>query len=212
MKGSNFEVLLFSDGSHQAFSAAVYTATLLKKIPNMSLTILQVHETDKELEGATEYSWMELRPKYKRYQWGRSEDNDYRWIDSWPAQPNQEWMRGVLNESETSLESQVQYAEILRKTNEIYRANSAKIKHQALYLRVIPNEPVRISETAKMILDYVDTNSFNLIIMGMRGYSFKGLINGSLARTVLEKSPLPILLIKKLPQAYIDRYLAAEDL
>ena len=44
MNDFKFNVVLFSDGSHQAFSAAVYTATLLKKIPNMHLTIMQLQE------------------------------------------------------------------------------------------------------------------------------------------------------------------------
>ena len=75
MDNSKFKVLLYSDGSHQAFSAAVYTATLLKKIPNMSLTILQVQESDDHSIEA-EYSWLELRPKNTRYYWGPPRKND----------------------------------------------------------------------------------------------------------------------------------------
>ncbi|MDQ7092389.1 universal stress protein [Desulfosporosinus sp. PR] len=207
MKDSKFKVLLYSDGSHQAFSAAVYTATLLRKIPNMDLTILQAQESDDGSE-EMEYSWLELRPKYKRYHWGRTSDNEYSWIDSWPANPSPEWMNGVLKESESSVEIQTQYARILKKTNEIYCRRSHNVKHQLLYLNTSLNETTSISETAKMILDYAAENSFELIIMGTRGLSaIKGLIFGSLAHTVLDKSKLPVLLIKKLPQDFIDSYL-----
>ena len=211
MNNSKFKVLLYSDGSHQAFSAAVYTATLLKKMPNMNLTILQVQESD-ESEG-TEYSWLELRSKYKRYHWGCSSENEYRWIDSWPANPSPEWMNGILNESESSLETQKQYAAILKRTNEIYSKRSNNVKHQALCLNTSINEKTSSSETVKMILDYAADNSIELIIMGTRGLSaMKGLIFGSLAHTVLDKSPLPVLLIKKLPQDFIESYLTLGDI
>ena len=42
MDDPKFKVLLYSDGSHQAFSAAVYTATLFKNIPSMNLTVLHI--------------------------------------------------------------------------------------------------------------------------------------------------------------------------
>ncbi|WP_407309152.1 universal stress protein [Desulfosporosinus sp. SB140] len=207
MNDSKFKVLLYSDGSHQAFSAAVYTATLLRKIPNMDLTILQVQETNDGSEG-TEYSWLELRPKYKRYHWGRTSENNYSWIDSWPANPSFEWMNGVLKESESSSEAQEQYARILKKTNEIYLKRSHNVKHQMLYLNTSLNETKSISEAVKMILDYAEKNHFELIIMGTRGLSaIKGLMFGSLAHAVLDKSKLPVLLIKKLPQDFIENYL-----
>lgn len=210
MNNSKFKVLLYSDGSHQAFSAAVYTATLLRKTPNMSLTILQLQESNDEPE-ETEYSWLELRPKYKRYYWGCTPENEYRWIDSWPANPSPEWMSGILNESESNSETQKLYAAILKKTNEIYSKGSHNIEHQLLCLN--NTEKASISETVKMILDYATDNSFELIIMGTRGLSaIKGLISGSLAHTVLDKSPLPVLLIKKLPHDFINSYLETADL
>ncbi|KLU65208.1 universal stress protein family protein [Desulfosporosinus acididurans] len=211
MNDSKFNVLLYSDGSHQAFSAAVYTATLLKKIPNMQLTILQVQESDDESQEMS-YSWLELRPKYKRYHWGCLSENEYKWIDSWPENPSPDWMCGVLNESESSLKSQKQYASILKKTNEIYQKRTANVKQQILYKKTSLNESASISETVKMIIDYASSNPFELIIMGTRGLStINGLIHGSLAHTVLDKSKLPVLLIKKLPQEFIDNYLASVD-
>ncbi|WP_041276056.1 universal stress protein [Desulfosporosinus acidiphilus] len=212
MNDSKFKVLLYSDGSHQAFSAAVYTATLLRKIPNMELTILQVQESDDGNE-ETKYSWLELRPKYKRYHWGRLTENDYRWIDFWPENPDPEWMKSILKETEITSESQKKYAQILKKTNEIYQKRSSDVKEQILYKKTSLNETASISETVKMIIDYATQNPFQLIVMGTRGLStIKGLMFGSLAHTVLDKSPLPVLLIKKLPEDFIDNYLASSDL
>ncbi|SPF56959.1 Universal stress family protein (fragment) [Candidatus Desulfosporosinus infrequens] len=69
-----------------------------------------------------------------------------------------------------------------------------------------------ISDTVDMILDYANKNAFNLIVMGTRGLSsLKGLIFGSLAHTVLNRSIIPVLLIKKLPQNFIDDYLSDPD-
>jgi len=203
MKDPIFKVLLFSDGSHQAFSAAVYTATLLKKMPNMYLTILQVHESDEGSKG-TEYSWLELRPKYKRYYWGCSTGTEYRWIDTWPVSPNSDWMKGVLDESE--LDTKNQYDKILSRTNEIFLMRRLNVKHQLIFSNTSISET---SDTADAIIDYASKNSFELIIMGTRGLStLKGLIFGSLAHDVLDKSTLPVLLIKKLPQDIIDSYLS----
>ena len=68
-----------------------------------------------------------------------------------------------------------------------------------------------IHDKVEAIVDYATKNSFELIIMGSRGLStLKGFVFGSLAHTVLNKSPLPVLLIKKLPQDYIDNFLAED--
>lgn len=48
--------------------------------------------------------------------------------------------------------------------------------------------------------------------MGTRGLtSLKGLIKSSLAHSVLNKSDIPVLLIKELPQEFIDRYCTGVD-
>lgn len=208
MNKSKFNVLLYSDGSHQAFSAAVYTATLLKKIPNMYLTILQLQESDDHTIEA-EYSWLELRPKNKRYYWGcpTGTGTEYSWIDSWPVNPKSDWMKGVLDESES--DNKNQYAKILAKTNEIFTKKRPNINHQVICTNTSISEKMDKSDTVDAIIDYATKNSSELIIMGSRGLStFKGFIFGSLAHTVLSKSTLPVLLIKKLPQGYIDNYLA----
>lgn len=180
MTDFKFKVLLYSDGSHQAFSAAVYTATLLKNMPDMHLTVVQVHERD-EVSTGKEYSW----------------------IDTWPVSPTSEWMKHVLDESDTETTSE--YHKILTKTNEIFSKKGLNVNHQELYSNTSISE---ISDTVDVILDYANKNSFELIIMGTRGLSsLKGLIFGSLAHNVLNRSVIPVLLIKKLPQDFIDSYL-----
>lgn len=208
MNDTKFKVLLYSDGSHQAFSAAVYTAMLLKDIPNMRLTIVQVQDSDEGSQGI-EYSWKELRPKYKRYYWGCSQGKEYSWIDTWPVSPTQEWMKHVLDES---LEAKRQYAEILAKTNEIYSKRKHDVTHEALCSNASFSEKSDIIDTVNVIVDYAAKNSFDLVIIGTRGLStLNGVIFGSLSHKVLDKSPIPVLLIKKLPQGFIDGYLSDTD-
>jgi nucleotide-binding universal stress UspA family protein len=207
MNDSKFKVLLYSDGSYQAFSAAVYTATLLKDMLNMHLTIVQVQDSDegsKELE----YSWKELRPKYKRYYWGCSKGEEYSWIDTWPVNPTQDWMKHVLNES-FEVRQRQQYAEILAKTNEIYSKKKQSVTHEALCSNTSFSDPSNIADTVNVIIDYAISNEFELVILGTRGHSaLNGVIFGSLSHSVLDKSPIPVLLIKKLPQDFIDAYLS----
>jgi len=205
MNDCKFKVLLYSDGSHQAFSAAVYTATLLKDMPNMHLTIVQVHDTDDGAQG-TEFSWKELRPKYKRYYWGCSIGTEYSWIDTWPANPTQDWMKHVLDESP---EAKQQYAQILAKTNKIYSSRKLNVTYEGLCSNVSFSDTSDISDTVNVLVDYVTKNSFELVIMGSRGHSaLNGLMFGSLSHSVLDKSPIPVMLIKKLPQDFIDDYLS----
>ena len=179
MNDSKFKVLLYSDGSHQAFSAAVYTATLLQKMPNMHLTIarLQDNEEDNNL------------PKYN-------------WIKSWPDTPTSEWIKRVLDESHTKTDGP--YKEILFKTVEIFSNEKFNVEYQSLNAK-----HNSISDTAKVIINHATNNSYKLIVMGTRGLStLNGLIFGSLAHHVLDDSPIPVLLIKKLPQTFIDNYLS----
>ncbi|MDQ7095627.1 universal stress protein [Desulfosporosinus sp. PR] len=177
---AKFKVLLYSDGSHQAFSAAVYTATLLQNMPGMYLTVLHIHDRDEALEG------------------------EYSWIHTWPTEPTTEWVKHVLNESNSEL--QKEYNAILFKTNDLFSNRKYKVYHQELFSNTRLSE---ISDTADLILDYAARNSFDLIVMGTRGHSnLQGLIFGSLAHTVLTRSSIPVMLIKKLPQEFIDRYLS----
>lgn len=178
MMDSKFNVLLYSDGSHQAFSAAVYTANLLRNMPNMHLTVVQVQESDEGSNGT-----------------------EYNWIDTWPVSPTSEWMKRVLDGSDAGTRNQ--YHEILVKTNEIFIKRKTDITHHVIYAN--PS----ISDTVDALLEFVTKRSFKLIIMGTRGLTtLKGLVFGCLAHNVLNRSPIPVLLVKKLPQRYIDTYLS----
>ena len=178
MKDSKFNVLLYSDGSHQAFSAAVYCANLLRNMPNMHLTVVQVQESDEGSNG-TEYSW----------------------IQTWPVSPTSEWMKRVVGGSDADTRNQ--YHEILIKTNQIFTERGLDVSHHVIY-----SNP-SISDTVDALLEYVTKRSFKLIIMGTRGLTtLKGLVFGCLAHNVLNRSPIPVLLVKKLPQTFIDGYLS----
>lgn len=178
MNESKFDVLLYSDGSQQSFSAAVYTATLFKNMPNMHLTVVQVQESDEGSSGA-EYSWKE----------------------TWPVSPTADWMKLVIDESDTVVKNQ--YNEILNKTNEIFTKRGLDVSHQVIY-----SNP-SITDTVDALLEYATKKQFKLIIMGTRGLTtLKGLIFGCLAHSVLNKSTIPVLLIKKLSQEFIDSYCA----
>ncbi|KLU65209.1 universal stress protein family protein [Desulfosporosinus acididurans] len=200
MAKSNFNVLLYSDGSRQSISAAVYAASLINNIPNMKLTILQIHESHERFMGS-EFSWIELRRKYKRIYW--ESESELSWSQTYLKIPDDDWFKRMLNSEEDCGD---QYARIVSKTNRIFVESSHSIKHQILYSNINKSD---ISDTADLILNYSSRNSFNLIIIGLQGFSmFNGLIFGGLAHKVQNKSSIPVLLIKKLPQEFISNFLS----
>jgi len=175
------KVLLYSDGTPHSFSAAVYAANLFYSIPNMQLTVLHVQEGVEGTGGAGSDS-METRT----------------------TNPDLDWVKHLMGEADS--EKIMQYSEILAKTNEIFLERGHDVKQHVIYTKT------SISDISKTILSYATKNEFRLIIMGTRGLtSLKGLINGSLAHNVLNKSDIPVLLIKKLPQEFIDRYCTNAD-
>jgi len=175
------KVLLYSDGTQHSFSAAVYAANLFYSVPNMNLTVLHIHEG---VNG--------------------SMDEDENLMDPWMSNPNSDWVKHLMGEADS--DKRKQYSEIMAKTNEIFTERGHKVKQQVIYSN--PNIP----DTVKAMLSYATKNAFGLIIMGTRGLtSLKGLIHGSLAHSVLSKSTIPVLLIKKLPQEFIDRYCSSVD-
>lgn len=172
-----FNVLLYVDGLQHSFSAAVYASSLLKHIPTMHLTVVQIQDSIDATTGS-----------------------EYNSLDTWPVSPNSVWMQRIINEVDVETKNQSQ--EILTKTIEIFSQRGLSVKHEIL---VASNNYV---DTAEAIIDYATKNSFKLIIMGTRGPSdLKGLIFGSFAHSMLTKSPIPVLLIKKLPQSFIDSYI-----
>ncbi|HZK84740.1 MAG TPA: universal stress protein [Desulfosporosinus sp.] len=181
MNESKFDVLLYSDGSQQSFSAAVYTATLSKNMPNMRLTVVQVQESDEGSVG-----------------------EEYKWKDTWPVSPTADWRKLVIDESDSVGISQ--YNKILNKTNSIFTQSGLDVRHQVIYCN--PSIP----DTVEALLDYATKKQFKLIIMGTRGLTtLKGLIFGCLAHSVLNSSTIPVLLIKKLSQEFIDSYCSDDN-
>ena len=198
----NFKVLLYSDDSQQALSAAVYAATLLKQMPNMQLTIVQIQESNESLMG-TEYSWKELRPKNKRYYWGCAQGSELSWSDHWPVGPRTGWLNYGSNES--NLENNNQHDVVLRKTKNVFKQRGINVKYQRLCSNTSISDT---SDTADLILDYATRNSYGLIIMGEQESStFNWLNFGNLALTVRNKSTIPVVLVKKLTQDIVDTYL-----
>jgi len=175
------KVLLYSDGTQHSFSAAVYAANLFYSIPKMQLTILCVQEGVAGSIG-----------------------EDAELVEATPTNPDLDWVKHLMGEADS--DKIRQYSEILTKTNNIFLERGHKVNQHVIYAN--PNIP----DTVKAILNYASRNGFGLIIMGTRGLtSLKGLIHGSLAYSVLSKSTIPVLLIKKLPQEFIDRYCSATD-
>ena len=182
MTDSNMlNVLLYSDGTQHSFSAAVYAANLFYSIPNMNLTVLHIQEG---VPG--------------------SKVGDENLMDPWLNDPNSDWVKHLMGDADS--DKRRQYSEIITKTSEIFADRGHKVNQKVIYSN--PNIP----DTVKAMLGYATKNSFGLIIMGTRGLtSLKGLIHGSLAHSVLSKSTIPVLLIKKLPQEFIDRYCSSVD-
>ncbi|SPF46527.1 Universal stress family protein [Candidatus Desulfosporosinus infrequens] len=175
------KVLLYSDGTQHSFSAAVYAANLFYSVPNMHLIVLHVQEA---VLGSREEDQTLMEPSL--------------------TNPNLDWVQHLMGGVDSTKIRQ--YSEIIAKTNEIFSERGHTVNQQVVYSNS------GISDTVQAILDYATKNAFDLIIMGTRGLtSLKGLIHGSLAHSVLNKSTIPVLLIKKLPQEFIDRYCSVID-
>ena len=176
-----FKVLLYSDGTQHSFSAAVYAANLFYSVPNMHLIVLHVQEA---INGSVEENQNLMEPSL--------------------TNPNLDWVQHLMGGVDS--DRRRQYSEIISKTNEIFSERGHTVNQQVIYSNS------SIPDTVDAILNYASKNGFDLIIMGTRGLtSLKGLIRGSLAHSVLNKSTIPVLLIKKLPQKFIDRYCSAVD-
>ena len=176
MNGSKFNVLLYSDESLPVFFAVVYSAILLMNMPNMHLTVVQLKESNDDSLG--------------------TENN---WFNSWPINPTSDWMKDVMGGSD--LAAKTRYHEILTKTNEIFSKRVVDVSHQVLYCN--PSIP----DTVNALLEYTTKKSIELIVMGTKGLTtLKGFIFGSLAHTLQNRSPIPVLLVKKLPQDFLDSF------
>lgn len=167
---SKVKVLLYSDGSQHSFSAAVYTATLVKSLPNLKVTVVQVQENGEESI--------------------RTESRLIDEKDNWPVvSPIADWFKSMINESDSTDKSM--YDDILNKTNGIFFEKGLNVNHEVLY------SDTTISNTVDVILDYATNKSFEFIIIGTRRLTtLKRLFFGCLGQSVLNKSTIPVLLIK----------------
>jgi len=186
MNDSKFNVLLYFDDSQQAFYAAVHTAILLKNMPNMHLTVLQAREGCEDSK-ITEYSWIDTKDLVN---WAMARSNVKGTEYHWPIRSTTDWMKRVFDGSNTL----DKYHEILTEANEVFTERAEDVSHVVIYCN--PG----ISETIEALYDYASKNSYNLIIMGTRGLmTLKVLLFGCL----VNNSPIPMLLVKKLPKGLI---------
>lgn len=181
MTDSNpLKVLLYSDGTKHSFSAAVYTANLFCNIPNMQLTVISIQEN---AEGSIV--------------------DDVNLLETWSTSTHLNWEKHLVDEADS--ERRKQYSEILDKTKKIFTQRGHNVHQKVIYSNY------NIPDTVEAILGYATNYGFELIIMGTRGLtSLKGLIHGSLAHSLLNKSEIPVLLIKRLPQEFVDRYCSSD--
>jgi len=188
MNDSKFNVLLYFDDSQQAFYAAVHTATLLKNMPNMHLTVVQVQEGCEDSK-ITEYSWIDTKDLVN---WALAKSNEKGTEYRWPISATSDCMKRVLDGSNFSVKNK--YNEILSETNEVFSERAEDVSHVMIYCH--PG----ISDTVEALYDYAAKNAYNLIIMGTRGLTtLKVLLFGCL----LNNSPIPMMLVKKLPLGFI---------
>lgn len=182
MYRSMFNVLLYADETSTAFFAKVYAAILLMNMPNMHLTVVRLKESN---DGSME-----------------TENN---WIDSSPTSPNSDWMRESMGSSDSS--AKVRYDKILVKTNEIFSKMAVEVSHHVIYCN--PNIP----DAVEALVEYATKKSILLIIIGTQGtITVKGLIFGSLAHSLQNRSLIPVLLVKKLPQDFLNGYRSEQTL
>jgi len=136
---------------------------------------------------------------------GGTMGTQYNWVFTWPGDAASNWMKQVLTQSSDSA-TKNKYAEILTKTNKIFSEKGMKVTNEVVYSKS------SIAETTDALINYANKNQAKLIIMGTRGpKDLNGLIYGSLAHSLLHKSNIPVLLIKKLPQEFIDNFCSDID-
>ena len=188
MSDSKFNVLLYFEDSLQAFNAAVHTATLLKHMPNMHLTVVQVQEGCEDSK-ITEYGWNDTKDLVN---WALARSNakgEY----NWPISSTSDSMKRFFDGPNVSVKNK--YREILSETNEVFSKRVEDVSHVVLYCN--PS----IADTVEALYDYAAKNAYNLIIIGTRGLTtLKVLLFGYL----VNNSPIPMMLVKKLPQGILQ--------
>lgn len=182
---SKFNVLLYFDDSQQAFYAAVYTSILLQNMPNMHLTVVQAQECYVDAE-ITEYSWIDTKDIVN---WAIARSNELGTEHRWPIRLTSNCMKQLFAGSDSSILNK--YCAILSQINEVFSDRAEDVSHVVIYCNL------SVSGTIEALFDYAAKNSSNLIVMGTQGLTtLKVLLFGCL----LNNSPIPMMLIKRLPQ------------
>lgn len=110
----------------------------------------------------------------------RSVETENSRYHSWPIIPTSDLMKDVLD---------------------IFSTREVDVRHQVIYCN--PNIP----DTVNAFLEYARKKSIELIVIGTGEVrTLKGLIFGSLAHTLQKRSPIPVLLVKNLPQDFPENY------
>ncbi|HBV89322.1 MAG TPA: universal stress protein [Desulfosporosinus sp.] len=176
MNGCKFNVLLYSEESKSAFYAFIYSAFLMMNMPNMHLTVVHLQESKGTFIGDNQNG-----------------------LSSWPISPTSDWLKDVMGRADSA--TKTKDLELLTKANDVFSARALEVYHQVIYCN--PNIP----DSVDALLDYSRKKSIELIIMGTGELgTLKGLIFGSLAHTLQNKSSIPVLLVKNLSEDFLNSY------
>ncbi|MCB8815831.1 universal stress protein [Desulfosporosinus shakirovi] len=109
-----------------------------------------------------------------------SMESENNWLNSGPVYPNLDWMQDVMD---------------------IFKIRAVDVHHQVIYCN--PNIP----DTVEALIEYARKKSIELIVMGTGELrTIRSLIFGSLASSLQDRSPIPVLMVKSLPQDLLDIY------
>jgi len=104
--------------------------------------------------------------------------NENNWMNSWPISLISDWVKDV-----------------------IFSKRIVDVSHQLIYCN--PSIP----DTVDALLEYTTKNSIELIVMGTEAKTtLKRLVLGRLGHSLQIKSPIPVLLVKSLPQDFLNSY------
>lgn len=110
-----------------------------------------------------------------------------------------DWLKNVIVESDSASENR--NVEILNTVNDIFSQRATDVRHRVVYCN--PSIP----DAVDALLEYAAKKLIELIVMGTKkSTTLKDLIFGSLPHTLQCRSPIPVLLVKKLPQNFLDSY------
>jgi len=105
----------------------------------------------------------------------------------------------IKTENNSQNSWQINPSDWMKDVQDIFSIRAVDVRQQVIYCN--PNIP----DTVEALLEYARKNSIELILIGSEEMkTLKGLVFGSLAQKVQNKSPIPVLLVKKLPEDFLD--------